>query len=115
MDAMVNRSLVSKTLRTSDVVVLESGMVLTSETQVDGFVTRRPAFDDGVLVEPRTGFEQAEACTIPCVLDLGVGEEGRGWKRCQWRRSDVHGTRPMSSRAFSARSRMSLSRIWLEA
>ena len=60
-----------------DVVVLERGVVLDAEAEVDGFGGGTPAFDHDVLVESRAGFEIAKGGGVPSELDVGAGEEWR--------------------------------------
>ncbi len=58
-----------------DFIVLDGGMVVDAEGEVDGSVLLAPAFEHDVLVFTRTGFEIAEACAVPRELDVGSGEE----------------------------------------
>src|SRR6266704_3370562 len=62
----------------AEFVIMQGLVVFDTEAEVDALTTGLPTIDHGVLVEPRTGFEEAERGAVPSELDLGAFEEG-GW------------------------------------
>ena len=73
---IVNCVFMSDACGSGYVVVLQGLVVFDAEAKVDGFAAANVAIDHGVLVQPRTGFDQAEAGGVPRELDVGSGEKG---------------------------------------